>query len=100
MAERQNCILTRAILAGSDLPQYLWVEAFSTVVYLRNHSPMRVKGKTPFEALFSRKPNVEHIRVFGCVGYSLVPKNERRKLMWLLEGVSWLRLGSEGLWVV
>ena len=84
VAERQNRTLVemmRAMLAESDLPQYIWAEALSTAVYLRNRSPTRaVKDKTPFEALFGRKPNVEHIGVFGCVGYSLVPKDERRKL--------------------
>ena len=35
---------------------------------------------TPFEAWTGEKPNVEHLRVFGCVAYAHVAKDERKKL--------------------
>lgn len=53
----------------------------STTVYLRNRSPTKaVKGMTPFEAWTGEKPNVDHLRVFGCTVYAHVPKDERKKL--------------------
>ncbi len=81
VAERQNRTLiemTRSTLAGSNLPQHLWAETLSTATYLRNRSPTKVViGRTPYEG---EKPDVSHLRVFGCVSYAHVPKDERKKL--------------------
>jgi hypothetical protein len=35
---------------------------------------------TPEEAFTGRKPDVEHIRIFGCLTYSHVPSEKRTKL--------------------
>ena len=35
---------------------------------------------TPFEAWVGEKPNVGHLRTFGCVAYAHVAKDERKKL--------------------
>lgn len=71
----------RSMLADAKLPQKFWAEALSTAVYLRNRSPMEaVKEMTPFEAWTGEKPNVDHLRVFGCTVYGHVPKDERKKL--------------------
>ena len=51
-----------------------WAEA----VYLRNRSPTTaVKGMTPCEALTGEKPQVDTLRVFGCLAYAHIPKDER-----------------------
>ena len=39
-----------------------------------------MNGMTPFEALYAKKPNVKHLRAFGCVSYPLIMKDERKKL--------------------
>ena len=84
VAERMNRTLVesvRSMLADAKLPHKFWAETLSTAVYLRNRSPtVAVKGKTPFEAWTGRKPNVKHLRVFGCEAYAHVPKDERKKL--------------------
>ena len=68
------------MLADAKLPHKFWAETLSTAVYLRNRSPsVAVKGKTPFEAWTGQKPNVKHLRVFGCEAYAHVPKDERKK---------------------
>jgi hypothetical protein len=36
--------------------------------------------KTPEEAFTGRRPDVEHIRIFGCLTYSHVPSEKRTKL--------------------
>ena len=52
----------------------------ATAVYLRNRSPTTaVKGMTPCEALTGEKPRVDTLRVFGCLGYTYIPKDERQK---------------------
>ena len=84
VAERLNRTLVemiRTMLVESNLDQRFWGEALSTAVYLRNRSPTKaVEGKTPFEALYGKKPNVEHLRAFGCASYPLIMKDERKKL--------------------
>ena len=84
VAERANRTLiesVRSMLIGTNLPQSFWAEALSTAVYLKNRSPTKIiKHKTPHEALFSSKPKVNHLRVFGCVCYAHIAKEERSKL--------------------
>ena len=36
--------------------------------------------RTPFERWYERKPDVSHLRVFGCVAYTHVPDCSRQKL--------------------
>ena len=38
-----------------------------------------VKGETPFEAWTNERPNVSHLKVFDCLCYSHVAKDERQK---------------------
>ena len=84
VAERMNRTLVetaRSMLADSKLPHKFWAEALSTAVYLRNRSPTKsVADMTPYEAWMGEKPNVEHLRIFGCVVYAHVAKDERKKL--------------------
>ncbi len=60
----------------------MWAETLSTAAYLRNRSPTTrsVKGMTPFETLQWKKPDVGHLRVFGCAAYAHIPKDVRKKL--------------------
>jgi transposase InsO family protein len=84
VAERMNRTLienVRSMLADAKLPHKFWAEALSTAVYLRNRSPATaVEGMTPYEAWTGEKPNVKHLRVFGCLGYVHIPKDARQKL--------------------
>ena len=86
VAERMNRTLVesvRSMLIDAHLPHKFWTEALSTAVYtyLRNRSPTKaVEDKTPYEAWSGDRPNVKHLRVFGCIAYAHVPKDERKKL--------------------
>lgn len=63
------------------VPNYLWGEAVRNTTYLLNRVATRVlKEKTPYEALRGRKPNLSHIRVFGCIGYAKTVKPHLKKL--------------------
>ena len=70
VAERLNRTLVetvRSMLIDSKLPHKFWAEALSTATYLRNRSPTKaIEGMTPHEAWTKEKPQVEHLRVFGC----------------------------------
>lgn len=79
-AERLNRTLmerVRAMLADSGAPHHLWTEALATVVYTRNRLLSARQTKTPWELFTGTKPNVSHLRVFGCAAQVLTPKARR-----------------------
>lgn len=64
-----------------DVPARLWGEAVNTTVYILNRSLTKsVDGKTYFEVCHSYKPDVSHLRVFGCVMHVKVMKPHVTKL--------------------
>ncbi|KAL0551708.1 hypothetical protein IC582_010797 [Cucumis melo] len=84
VAERKNRTvveMARSMLQMKGLLNDFWAEAVSTSIYLLNISPTKaVMNKTPFEVWYGKKPNVSHLRVFGCISYALVPSQVRQKL--------------------
>ena len=69
------------MLHEKGLPYSLWGEAVVTSVYLLNRCPIKaLENVTPFEKFSGRKPGIKHLRVFGSLGYSLIPGNLRHKL--------------------
>lgn len=76
VAERANRTImdkVRCMLQESGLGKQYWAEAANTAVYLKNLSPTKaVKGSTPEEAWTSKKVNIGHLRVFGCLAYAIV----------------------------
>jgi len=50
------------MLHDQDLPQFLWVEASKTIVYIQNQSPHKIlENMTPEEAFTERKTSVDHL---------------------------------------
>jgi hypothetical protein len=82
--ERKNWAITgaaRSMLHDQSLLLYLWAKSCAIAFYLQNRSPQRILGKmTPEEAFTGRRPDVEHIRIFGCLTFSHVPSERRTKL--------------------
>ena len=69
------------MIHDQGLPLFLWAESYDTTVYLQNKSLHKSLGDlTPEEAFSSEKPQLTHLRIFGCVTYSQVPKEKRTKL--------------------
>jgi len=59
--------LARTMLSESSLPKYFWDDAVSTSCYVMNRVLIRsILKKTPYELFNGRKPNISHLRVFGC----------------------------------
>ena len=84
VVERRNRTLlgmTRSILNHMHLPNYLWGEAVRHVTYIINRVATRVLLlQTPYEAYKGRKPNLGHIRVFGCVSHAKTDTHRLKKL--------------------
>ena len=60
---------------------FLWVDACSTAVYVQNRSPhRRLRDMTPEEAFTREKPEIGHLRIFGCPVYIHVLREKRIKL--------------------
>ena len=57
----------RAMLHDQDIPLHIWVEASRTTMYVQKRTPHRVlENKTPEEVFYGKKPEVSHLRIFGC----------------------------------
>ena len=78
------------MLSHAGLGNMYWAEAVATATYLRNRmvSTALKIGETPYLLWYGRsyllwygeKPNLKHIRVFGCVVYTHIPDRNRKKL--------------------
>ena len=74
----------RSMLYQAKLPLEFWAEACSTAVYLHNRSPTAaLKGETPFQRLFGRRPDISNLRVFGCVSYVHVPVSQAHRAIFV-----------------
>jgi transposase InsO family protein len=73
--------LGRTMLISSSLPATFWMLAMDTAAYCRNRCPTTsLDEQTPFEAWTHLKPRVAHMRIFGCLAYVHIRKEERHKL--------------------
>ncbi|GKD59649.1 putative ribonuclease H-like domain-containing protein, partial [Tanacetum coccineum] len=81
VVERQNRTLfeaVRTMLIFAQAPLFLWAEAVATACYTQNRSIIRRRhGKTPYELLHDRKPNLSYLHVFGALCY---PNNDSENL--------------------
>lgn len=83
VAERINRTILdriRCMLIDSKLSAGFWAEAASTAVYLINRIPCRNKMETPEEIWSNIKPDLSHLRVFGCRAMVHIPDQKRTKL--------------------
>jgi hypothetical protein len=72
----------QALLAGSGLPMTFWLDAVLTRQYLCNRLPTSTlpNDVTPFESITNgRKPDLSHLRVWGCDCYVAIPSELRPK---------------------
>ena len=73
VVERKNRVLTemaRSMLNEKEVSQVFWADAMSTACYISNRAYVR-KGldKTPYELYKGRKPNINHLIIFGSKCY-------------------------------
>ncbi|KAL1204528.1 Retrovirus-related Pol polyprotein from transposon TNT 1-94 [Cardamine amara subsp. amara] len=84
VAERKNRHLmevARSMMFHKNMPRRFWGDAVMTACYLINRTPTKVLNDiSPYEVLNKTKPHINHLRVFGCVCFVLVPGDQRNKL--------------------
>ena len=84
VSERLNrtlCEKLRALLFESGLPLKLWSRLIETATYLKNRSPTKaLGGKTPYEALYKRKPDLSNLTIIGSKAWVAIPLEKLQKL--------------------
>lgn len=84
IAERKNrsiMNMVRCMLSGMKVPLRFWPEATQYPVHILNRCPTLILGDvTPSEKWSKHKPAVDHLKVFGCTAYALIPYEKRTKL--------------------
>lgn len=73
LAERINLTLmnkVRALLLGSNSPNYMWGEALIAAVYIYNRTPhSSLNKRSPYEIYYGYKPNIYTIKTWGSLAY-------------------------------
>nr|GFB77190.1 zinc finger, CCHC-type [Tanacetum cinerariifolium] len=84
VGERRNRTVlstTRSMMKAMKLPLTFWAEAVKHAIYILNRVPTRaLVDKTPYEALYNRKPNLENLRIFECTAYAKITIPHLKKL--------------------
>eukprot|EP00253_Pinus_taeda_P009285 PITA_09285 len=84
VVERKNWFImevSQAMLKDQNLLNFLWGEATNTTVYVQNRVLDQALDKKTLEEVFeSVKPNIGHLRIFGCTAYFHVLKGMRNKM--------------------
>nr|GEZ84833.1 hypothetical protein [Tanacetum cinerariifolium] len=81
VVERRNRTLIESahtMLTYTQAPLFLWAEAVATACFTQNHSIIRLRhGKTPYELLHNKLPDLSFFHVFGALCY---PTNDSENL--------------------
>lgn len=83
-AERQNRTVVeamRTILQTGNFKHELWAEAANLAVYILNLTGnSTLKGLSPYELWFGKKPKIDDLHIFGEEVYTYIPNIKRKKL--------------------
>nr|GEX73921.1 retrovirus-related Pol polyprotein from transposon TNT 1-94 [Tanacetum cinerariifolium] len=84
VVERRNHTLieaSRTTLIYAQALLFLWAEAVATTCFTKNRSIIRLRhGKTPYELLHNKLPNLSFFHVFGALCYPTNDSENLRKL--------------------
>jgi hypothetical protein len=71
----------KTMIHDQDLPMHIWAEATRTTICVQNRFSHSALGfKTPEEMFTRKKPEVGHLKIFGCPVFVHIPKEKRTKL--------------------
>ncbi|PIL37704.1 hypothetical protein GSI_01398 [Ganoderma sinense ZZ0214-1] len=70
---------SEAMRHDACIPQSWWEFSFEHAAHLHNRTPTRrLEWRTPYELLNGTKPDISHLRVFGCGAYVFLPPEVRK----------------------
>ena len=69
------------MLEAARLPKHLWGEAVLTAGYLwnRTESCSLLPGKTPYEMVNGKQPDLSHLQIFGSHCWACIPTELQTK---------------------
>ncbi|KAJ9557809.1 hypothetical protein OSB04_012423 [Centaurea solstitialis] len=83
VVERKNRMLVeaaRSMMVHSGMPKSFWAEAVATACYTQNRTLIvKRTGKTAYEMIEKRKPDIKHLQIFGCNCYILNDRDDLGK---------------------
>ncbi|CAI7884033.1 unnamed protein product [Closterium sp. NIES-54] len=85
IAERANRTIGKAaktLLGAAGMPYKFWPEAVRHVITVKNRVLTHVGDKhwVPYERWLGKKPSIDMLLVWGCMGLVMVHKEQRHKL--------------------
>jgi hypothetical protein len=84
VAELKNITIlevVKTMIHDQDLPMCLREKVATTSVYVQNRLSHSALGlKTPEEMFTGKKPEVSHLKIFGCPVFIHIPKEKKNKL--------------------
>ena len=83
VAERKNGTLIDMVnitLINSGVPENLWGGALMISCYILNRIPFKNSDKTLYTIWKNRNPNLDHLKVWGCLVKIKIHENKRYKI--------------------
>ena len=81
-AEHFNCTIlekAEAMRQTACLPPSFWQDAVETALHIYNCQPMcRLDWLPPISKWNDKTPDVSYFKVFGCLAYVFIPKEDRQ----------------------
>nr|KYP49743.1 Retrovirus-related Pol polyprotein from transposon TNT 1-94 [Cajanus cajan] len=72
--------MARALMFQSNMPKLFWNHAINHATFLINRLPTRyLDHKSPYQALFQCLPDINSLKVFGCLSFATTPNAHRGK---------------------
>ena len=66
--------VARSMMFHTNVPKRFWSDVVISACYLISRISTNIFGDiSPFEVLNKSKPLLDHLRVFGCLCYVLIP---------------------------
>ena len=73
--------MCHALLFQAKIPNIFWSYSLKLVVHLINRLPTPfLSNQSPYELVYSTKPNFSNLKVFGCLAYASSANTRRTKL--------------------
>ena len=70
---------TRSTIFNAGLSKAYWGSAVVRAAYIRDRVVASSTGVTPYERWYEKRSDVSNLKVFGQMGYALIPDNHQRK---------------------
>jgi hypothetical protein len=69
----------QAMHLDACFPQSWWEFSVEQAVHVYNRTSVRcLKWCTPYELLYKEKPDIHHLRIFGCAAYVYIPEKQHQ----------------------